>query len=435
MDAPLREEPARLVREAEVDELATGDVDGHAQPAALVAPGTALAERGVEDMERELPDQPGLLGQRDELVGCQQSVLGVLPAHQSLDHVHVVRPGLRLGLVVDYELPVRDRPSQLADEGQPGARVVVVVGGVDDRGVRVLADVHGDVRVADQRLDVRAVIGVDRDSDGCLDLDREAAHEQGLRDLLAELVRERQRGRRIRELRGDDSELVAAEAGDRVAFSQRAVQTARNLAQEPIAAGMTEGVVDLLEAVEVEQHHGEARPVPFRQPQRLPGPVLEERPVGQSGEGVVERLMLGLPHLLLERLLAAAQRLLVPLALADVDHVALRVARDSLRVADDDGRVVDPDHAAVAGEQPVLALERHAGLVHGREIGEHAVTVVGMEHPAEEAGVADPFLGRVADEVDDLRAHVHRALFVEPFEVTRKRKLLDERAIALLHLA
>ena len=96
---------------------------------------------------------------------------------------------------------------------------------------------------------------------------------------------------------------------------------------------------------------------------------------------------------------------------------------------------MDPDHAAVAGEQPVLALERLPGLVHGREICENALAIVGMEHPAEEAGVADPFLARVADEIDDLRAHVHRALFVEPLEVAGERKLLDERAVPLLQLA
>ena len=48
-------------------------------------------------------------------------------------------------------------------------------------------------------------------------------------------------------------ELVAAEARQRVAAPQRAAQPVGDLAQQPVAVVVAERVVDLLEAVEVDQ--------------------------------------------------------------------------------------------------------------------------------------------------------------------------------------
>ena len=60
---------------------------------------------------------------------------------------------------------------------------------------------------------------------------------------------------------------------------------------------MAESVVDLLEAVEIHDHHDEAALRPGRLQQRLLDPVVEERPVRQVGEVVVEGLVLLVGHL------------------------------------------------------------------------------------------------------------------------------------------
>ena len=54
---------------------------------------------------------------------------------------------------------------------------------------------------------------------------------------------------------------------------------------------MSEGVVDPLEAVEVEVEHGERSAPAGRLLQRVVQAVGEQRPVGEVGERVVERLM------------------------------------------------------------------------------------------------------------------------------------------------
>ena len=53
-------------------------------------------------------------------------------------------------------------------------------------------------------------------------------------------------------------ELVAAESSDHAAFGKDALDTRPDLAQQRITGLMTERVVDLLEAIEVDQQHGAA---------------------------------------------------------------------------------------------------------------------------------------------------------------------------------
>ena len=80
---------------------------------------------------------------------------------------------------------------------------------------------------------------------------------------------------------------------------------------------MTERVVDALEVVEVEEEHGDLGLRSLTpQNERMLDPVREQRTVGESGEGVVERLV--------------AELLLGLLAGRHVEEVALQDARPSL---------------------------------------------------------------------------------------------------------
>ena len=55
----------------------------------------------------------------------------------------------------------------------------------------------------------------------------------------------------------EDRELVAAQARDRISGAQAGLQSARDPDQQLIADHVAETVVDDLEAVEVEEEHGE----------------------------------------------------------------------------------------------------------------------------------------------------------------------------------
>ena len=85
-----------------------------------------------------------------------------------------------------------------------------------------------------------------------------------------------------------DGELVTTEARHGVRRAEGAGQTIGHLDEQRVAGGVTEAVVDRLEAVEVEQHHRDRGVAPG---QRVLQPVVEQRSVRQPGEHVVEREM------------------------------------------------------------------------------------------------------------------------------------------------
>ena len=87
-----------LAREAAVDQVGDGQVDGHAELAAAVEPAPAVGQRGVEHVQRQRAHQRGLLGDGEELARGEQPALRVLPAHERLDARHAaVGAGAALG--------------------------------------------------------------------------------------------------------------------------------------------------------------------------------------------------------------------------------------------------------------------------------------------------------------------------------------------------
>ncbi len=98
--------------------------------------------------------------------------------------------------------------------------------------------------------------------------------------------------RRLLQLLEQDGELVAAQARDGVSRPHAAFEAARHLDQQQVALQVAEAVVDHLEAVEIQEHHGQPVVVVALRPrQRRAQPVHEQRAVGQTGERVVERLV------------------------------------------------------------------------------------------------------------------------------------------------
>ena len=108
---PVRAQHARdLGRELGVEQAALGDVDGDREVVAGLLPDAELLQRGAQDEARQRLDQPGLLGERDELAGRQQALLRVQPAHERLDADDRAGAELQLGLVVQHELVAARAP-------------------------------------------------------------------------------------------------------------------------------------------------------------------------------------------------------------------------------------------------------------------------------------------------------------------------------------
>src|SRR5207244_8712862 len=83
----------------------------------------------------------------------------------------------------------------------------------------------------------------------------------------------------------------AAEPRDRVLGAQGGLQAAADRDQQPVTGLVTEGVVDRLEGVEVEEQDGYRLVAPGHAVESVLEAVSEERAVRQLRERVVEGLM------------------------------------------------------------------------------------------------------------------------------------------------
>ena len=117
-----------------------------------------VGEGAGEHPVGERVDQLGGLHERQELVGHQEPVHGVLPADERLDRVELAVREAGLRLVVQHQLVGLDRTAQLGDEREIG-RVVVVLGRVvaNRAGVLLLGDVERDIGAPEQLVDIVCV--------------------------------------------------------------------------------------------------------------------------------------------------------------------------------------------------------------------------------------------------------------------------------------
>ncbi len=274
----------------------------------------------------------------------------MLPADQRLRADELTRAEVDLRLVVEPQLPALERALQLLLDRHRLDRALAHLG-VEELGARAaagLGPVHRGVGVLHQTLVADLVAGLgQRHADRRGQAQLRPAGPDRLGDRALQAVGHADRLEHPADGLAQDRELVAAEAGDRVLRAQRGAQPGRDLAQHLVAGGVTEAVVDALEAIEVDEvDGGDGRAVAARE--RLAQAVAEQRAVREAGERVVQRepLELGL-H---------------PLAVADVEKDAVEERR--LRVltcsAHHGHLVPDPAPGAVRVAQAVLLHERLA---------------------------------------------------------------------------
>ena len=89
----------------------------------------------------------------------------------------------------------------------------------------------------------------------------------------------------------EHGELVAAEPGEHLTAADAPTKAFRDLDQHLVAQSVPEGVVDLLEPVEVQEQEGERRPVARRASTGLLRVLRERGSVPQTGERVVQRIV------------------------------------------------------------------------------------------------------------------------------------------------
>ncbi len=129
------------------------------------------------------------------------------------------------------------------------------------------------------------------------------------------------------------------------------------------------------------------------------------------------------------------QLVLEALAVADVDEDALDHGRAAVGVPRDDGLVVDdPHHPPVARDEAVLPASVLLGPVVVLRLGEdHPVAVAGVHAAHPHRRIGGPLVGRVSEQLGDLRAHeVPATVLARLGHVDHARDALDDGPILRL---
>ncbi len=115
-----------------------------------------------------------------------------------------------------------------------------------------------------------------------------AVDHEGRADRRDDAPRERRDGLGLRGAVLRDGELVPAQARDQVGVAYRGLQPRGDLPQQPVADGVAERIVHLLEVVEVDAQQCEGRIAPRAQ-QRVLDPRHQLHAIRQAGQVVVPR--------------------------------------------------------------------------------------------------------------------------------------------------
>ena len=282
--AGLAQGGGHQVHELGIVELPRRQVHGDLQAAFHADEGGPAAGFAQHPLA-ELQDHAGFLGELDEFGRRHQPALGMLPAHQRL--VSGDAPGARVDhrLVVHAQLVLAQSAAQVALEREAARGRLVHLGGEElvIGAAHLLGVVHRRVGVADQRLGIAPVVGKHRDADGRRDRELALVGRDRARELLNHLLRHLHRIRGAPDFGQHHHELVAPDAADGVADAQLVHQSQRHFAQQQVAYRVAQGIVDGLEAVEVDEHDRRLLAIAMAERQRLREAVLQQAAVGQPG--------------------------------------------------------------------------------------------------------------------------------------------------------
>src|SRR5579859_5269928 len=117
--------------------------------------------------------------------------------------------------------------------------------------------VHRDVRVLHQRLLVLAVVRVDADADAGRDVELPATDVEGAGNVGQDLARHLGNMSGRADLRQQDNELITPEAGYRVALAHAVPEPLPDFAQHRVASIVPERVINVLEAIKIDEQHGQ----------------------------------------------------------------------------------------------------------------------------------------------------------------------------------
>ena len=255
-----------------------------------------LSVRLVDHPTADGNDQSGHFESRNELVGLEEALGRMVPAQEGFDtddrHVRKVEDRL----IAEVELIGTDGGLEVQFELVPTVHGRVHLRLEDHVAVlaRFLRPVQRDVGVTEQLL--ARVPRADGDTDRRRDGDRVQrrvgpSQLEGLSQDPQEPFGHELGTGRERHALGQHHELVAPQPGDGVRLAQRAGEACGDGAEQIVPDLVSQVVVHVLEAVQIDEEQCHVHVVPAGPGHRLLYPVQNEDPVGQPRQAVMQRLV------------------------------------------------------------------------------------------------------------------------------------------------
>ena len=243
----------------------------------------------AHDPAADRHDQPGILGERDELAGADEAVLCRIPAHQRLEAHQLFGVRVDHRLIVQHHLvaPQRGAQRDLELAAFLGRGVELRFEAAMFAPAHVLGLIERKVGVAHHLFDRAAIARAFGRTDAGADIERVVIDLIGLRQAVDHppgKIGDHLGGARIAD---HDGEFVPAQTPDHLVLAHQRLQPRRNLREQLVAGHVAKRIVHRLETVEID-HQQRAAGAPLDSiAQRLAQRLGQLQAVGQLGERVV----------------------------------------------------------------------------------------------------------------------------------------------------
>ncbi len=213
------------------------------------------------------------------------------PAHQRLDPGHHVRLGIDDRLITQIHLAARQRVAQIVFECAADLGRLVQITRIETEPAApvALGRIERQIGIAHQIVAGQSVERRNRHADRRPDDTAAALDRIGLRQAVDDVRRHVAQLAAIFEVGKNDLEFIAAQPADHFLVADDLEQPFGNLFEQRVAGRMAERVVDLFEAVEIEQHDRADALLLRKGGKRGVELFRNVEPVGQPGQRIIQR--------------------------------------------------------------------------------------------------------------------------------------------------
>ncbi len=213
--------------------------------------------------------------------GCRQRSSASTP---------ITRPFLDVHLRLEFEekFLLLQRPPEAAHQLVPLHRSPLQFGREKIEGALspLLGRIHGHVGVSEQGGPILPVVREHDDADADREIDFMTVNGEGAGHEIDQFFRHHRRSPLVLNGGEEKNKLIAAETRQGIAPTQAAAEALGNGIEQTIAGRVAESVIDIFEAVEVEEKQGEPVRFPLGMRQCPLQAVHEQGAVGQAGRRI-----------------------------------------------------------------------------------------------------------------------------------------------------